>query len=109
MLFQIRRFAPFNASKELPFDQEDALLLWLNKVSNTLNEKEINKQKLHAENLLRDQDKAKRFRFRRDQLQPKAQTLFPTIDDLLKGVSDGQCLLGVVMFYFGDSIKLEGN
>ena len=69
----------------------------------------MSKQKRHAENLLRDQDKAKRFRFRRDQLQPKTQTLFPIIEDLLKGVSDGQCLLGVVLFYHTDSVNLEGK
>ncbi len=29
----VRRFATFNASSELPYDAEDALLFWLNKVA----------------------------------------------------------------------------
>ncbi|XP_031567239.1 uncharacterized protein LOC116302157 isoform X2 [Actinia tenebrosa] len=103
----VRKFAPFNASKELPFDLEDSLLLWINKVCSTLNDNEIKKQKLRAEDLLRDQDKAKRFRFRRDQLQPKIQQLFPVIDDLLKGISDGQCLLGLISFYYPGDINID--
>ena len=103
-----RRFTSFNASKELPFDAEDSLLLWLNKTCAALNADELKKQKVHAEQLLQNQDKAKRFRFRRDQLQPRLQTSFPQLDDLLKDVSDGQCLLGMLRFYFRDEIQLEG-
>ncbi|XP_048590718.1 uncharacterized protein LOC5518363 isoform X4 [Nematostella vectensis] len=103
----VRRFASFNASRELPFDLEDALLLWVNKICTTLNESHLKQQKQHAEQLLQNQDKAKRFRFRRDQLQPKIQSLFPVIDDLLKDLSDGQCLLAIIMFYHPDAIKFE--
>ena len=103
------KFSSFNASKELPFDLEDALLLWINKISVTLNENQLKKQKQHAEQLLQNQDKAKRFRFRRDQLQPKVQTAFPVMEELLKDISDGKSLLGIVMFYQPTVINLEGR
>lgn len=69
----------------------------------------MRKQKEHAEQLLQNQDKAKRFRFRRDQLQPKVQTEFPMMEDLLKDISDGQNLLGIVLFYHPTVISLEGT
>ena len=96
-------------SKELPFDLEDALLLWINKISLALNENQLRKQRQRAEQLLQNQDKAKRFRFRRDQLQPKVQTLFPVLDDLLKDISNGQSLLGIVVFYYPSAVKIEGE
>lgn len=103
------KFSSFNASKELPFDLEDALLLWINKISAVLNENQLKKQKQHAEQLLQNQDKAKRFRFRRDQLQPKVQTVFPLMEELLKDVSDGKSLLGIIMFYHPTVINIEGT
>lgn len=103
------KFSSFNASKELPFDLEDALLLWINKICASLNDNQLKKQRQHAEQLLQNQDKAKRFRFRRDQLQPKVQTIFPVMEDLLKDISDGQSLLGIIAFYHPSVISLEGK
>lgn len=103
------KFSSFNASKEQPFDLEDALLLWINKISAVLNENQLKKQKQHAEQLLQNQDKAKRFRFRRDQLQPKVQTVFPLMEELLKDISDGKSLLGIIMFYHPTVINIEGT
>ena len=108
LLYPTRRISSFNASKELPFDLEDSLLLWVNKVCSALNTQQLKKQKLQTEQLLLNQDKAKRFRFRRDQLQPKVQITFPCLEDLLKDVSDGQCLLGVILFYRSDAFDIQG-
>ena len=80
----------------------------MNKICAALNDNQLKKQKQHAEQLLQNQDKAKRFRFRRDQLQPKVQTAFPMMEDLLKDVSDGKSLLGMLMFYHPTVINLEG-
>ncbi|KAJ7361843.1 hypothetical protein OS493_014485 [Desmophyllum pertusum] len=103
----VSKFSSFNASKELPFDMEDALLLWMNKLCAALNDNQLKKQKQHAEQLLQNQDKAKRFRFRRDQLQPKVQTAFPLMEELLKDISDGKSLLGIILFYHPTVINLE--
>ena len=108
-LYSYSKISSFNTSKELPFDLEDALLLWINKLCAVLNDNQMKKQKQHAEQLLQNQDKAKRFRFRRDQLQPKVQTEFPVMEDLLKDISDGQNLLGIVLFYHPTVISLEGT
>lgn len=85
------------------------MLLWMNKICAVLNDNQLKKQKQHAEQLLQNQDKAKRFRFRRDQLQPKVQTAFPMMEELLKDISDGKSLLGIIMFYHPTVINLEGN
>lgn len=109
LFYKYSTFSSFNASKELPFDLEDALLLWMNKICAALNENQLKKQKQHAEQLLQNQDKAKRFRFRRDQLQPKVQIAFPMMEELLKDISDGKSLLGIIMFYHPTVIGIEGN
>ena len=85
------------------------MLLWINKICAALNENQLKKQRQHAEQLLQNQDKAKRFRFRRDQLQPKVQTEFSVMEDLLKDISDGQSLLAIIMFYHPTVISLEGK
>ena len=37
------------------------------------------------------------------------QTAFPVMEDLLKDISDGQSLLGIIMFYHPSVISLEGK
>lgn len=32
----VKRFSTFSASKELPFDLEDAMIFWINKVTGTM-------------------------------------------------------------------------
>lgn len=32
----VKRIGPFNASQELPYDLEDSLILWINKVTDIL-------------------------------------------------------------------------
>jgi len=81
----------------------------MNKICAALNDNQLKRQKQHAEQLLQNQDKAKRFRFRRDQLQPKVQTAFPMMEELLNDISDGKSLLGIIMFYYPKVINLEGN
>ena len=81
----------------------------MNKICAALNDSQLKKQKQHAEQLLQNQDKAKRFRFRRDQLQPKVQIAFPMMEELVKDISDGKSLLGVIMFYHPTTISIEGN
>lgn len=85
------------------------MLLWMNKICTALNDNQLKKQKQHAEQLLQNQDKAKRFRFRRDQLQPKVQIVFPIMEELLKDINDGKSLLGIIMFYHPTVINIEGN
>lgn len=41
----VKRFSTFSASKELPYDLEDAMIFWINKVNNALY-RDVNASKL---------------------------------------------------------------
>jgi len=99
----ISSFASFNAAKELPFDLEDALLLWLNKVSAT-NEKRLRKARSPDASSAASSG---RFRFRREQILARSPTLFPKLDDLQIDVANGKALLSLLLFYFPETLSHE--
>ena len=98
-------FASFSAAKELPFDLEDALLLWLNKINST-NERRIHKSRSVEPNA---NESPRRFRFKKDQVLEKPSNLFPKLDDLQTDVANGKALLSLVYFYCPDVLSLESK
>ncbi|XP_078584672.1 calmodulin-regulated spectrin-associated protein 1-like [Branchiostoma floridae x Branchiostoma japonicum] len=87
----VKKFATFNASQELPYDMEDALLFWLNKVGRTLQDRRGSKKVNDPEGS-----------------DPSGWDL-PTLDDILKDLSDGRVLLAVLCFYCPNHICPEGQ
>ncbi|XP_030004806.1 calmodulin-regulated spectrin-associated protein 1a isoform X12 [Sphaeramia orbicularis] len=121
----VKRFSNFSASKELPFDLEDAMVFWINKVNmkmREITEKEL-KMKQHllespshqkpdilhalAHCLLEPVEFSRVVRYRRDHLSGRNLQHFPLLDDLLKDVCDGAALLAVIHFYCPEVIRLE--
>ncbi|XP_076613362.1 calmodulin-regulated spectrin-associated protein 1a isoform X4 [Chaetodon auriga] len=121
----VKRFSSFSASKELPFDLEDAMVFWINKVNIKMREiieKEL-KMKQHllespshqkpdilhalAHCLLEPVEFSRVVRYRRDHLAGRTLQHFPLLDDLLKDVCDGTALLAVIHFYCPELIRLE--
>ncbi|XP_078665716.1 calmodulin-regulated spectrin-associated protein 1-like [Branchiostoma floridae x Branchiostoma belcheri] len=81
----VKKFASFNASQELPYDMEDALLFWLSKVGRTLQDDRASKK-------VND---------------PEGSDL-PVLDDILKDLNDGRVLLAVLCFYCPNHIHPAG-
>ncbi|XP_054467888.1 calmodulin-regulated spectrin-associated protein 1a isoform X2 [Anoplopoma fimbria] len=121
----VKRFSNFSASKDLPFDLEDAMVFWINKVNIKMREiieKEL-KMKQHllespshqkpdilhalASYLLEPVEYSRMVRYRRDHLSGRALQHFPLLDDLLKDACDGTALLAVIHFYCPELIRLE--
>ncbi|XP_029136915.2 calmodulin-regulated spectrin-associated protein 1a isoform X1 [Labrus bergylta] len=112
----IKRFSNFSASKELPFDLEDAMIFWINKVNIKMREiieKEL-KMKQHLLDSPSHQKSPSKWywklvpvRYRRDHLSGRTLQHFPLLDDLLKDVCDGTALLAVIHFYCPELIRLE--
>ncbi|XP_037609206.1 calmodulin-regulated spectrin-associated protein 1-B-like isoform X2 [Sebastes umbrosus] len=112
----VKRFSNFSASKDLPFDLEDAMVFWINKVNIKMREiieKEL-KMKQHLLDSPSHQKSPSKWywklvpvRYRRDHLSGRTLQHFPLLDDLLKDVSDGTALLAVVHFYCPELIRLE--
>ncbi|GAA6219341.1 calmodulin-regulated spectrin-associated protein 1-B-like [Lates japonicus] len=121
----VKRFSNFSASKELPFDLEDAMVFWINKVNikmREITEKEL-KMKQHllessshqkpdilhalAHCVLEPVEFSRVVRYRRDHLSGRTLQHFPLLEDLLKDVCDGTALLAVIHFYCPELIRLE--
>ena len=97
----IRTITTFNASKELPCDLEDALLLWMNKI-NQANISEYWKHK-NEPHIVAD----KKVRLHKNHLVEK--TLFPYVSDVNSCFKDGKTLLSLLIFYYPDLIAINSK
>ncbi|KAM7368810.1 hypothetical protein PAMP_013117 [Pampus punctatissimus] len=101
----VKRFSNFSASKELPFDLEDAIVFWINKVNMKM--REISEKELKMKQHLLESPSHQKVRYRRDHLSGRTLQHFPLLDDLLKDICDGSALLVVIHFYCPELIRLE--
>ena len=96
-----RTFSTFNASKELPFDLEDGLLLWLNKINHCNTKDYIDNSSAKRDN----SNKTQTYRFHKDQLIEKQ--IFPTLADIKECFKDGITALSIVLFYFPEQLTID--
>ncbi|XP_042251571.1 calmodulin-regulated spectrin-associated protein 1-B-like isoform X2 [Thunnus maccoyii] len=101
----VKRFSNFSASKELPFDLEDAMVFWINKVNMKM--REISEKEMKMKQHLLESPSHQKVRYRRDHLSGRTLQHFPLLDDLLKDISDGSALLALIHFYCPELIRLE--
>ena len=99
----LRSISSFNASRELPSNVEDSLILWLNKVSEAVCL--LRKEETTA--LLLDPDPTQRRR-NKAKLMNQPGMRIPRIDQLGAGIADGQCLAALILHYHQDSAKPSG-
>ncbi|XP_024860820.1 calmodulin-regulated spectrin-associated protein 1-B isoform X3 [Kryptolebias marmoratus] len=112
----VKRFSTFSASKELPFDLEDAMVFWINKVNMKMREiiEREHKVKHHPlESPSHQKSPSKWYwklvpvRYRREHASGRQLPFFPLLEDLMRDVCDGAALLTVVHYYCPDIMKLE--
>uniref|UniRef100_A0A672GJU3 Calmodulin regulated spectrin-associated protein 1b n=1 Tax=Salarias fasciatus TaxID=181472 RepID=A0A672GJU3_SALFA len=126
----VKRFSTFSASKELPFDLEDAMVFWINKVNMKMREvaEREHKVKHHplespshqkvrplithlmmctAHCMLEPGELATAVRYRREHASGRQLPFFPLLENLMRDVCDGAALLTVVHYYCSDLMKLE--
>ncbi|XP_024236980.1 calmodulin-regulated spectrin-associated protein 1-B isoform X1 [Oncorhynchus tshawytscha] len=101
----VKRFSTFSASKELPFDLEDAMVFWINKVNMKM--KEITEKETKIKQHLLESPSHQKVRYRRDNLSGQQLQHFPMLGDLMKDMCDGAALLSVVHFYCPECMRLE--
>ncbi|XP_069562603.1 calmodulin-regulated spectrin-associated protein 1-B isoform X1 [Brachyistius frenatus] len=112
----VKRFSTFSASKELPFDMEDAMVFWINKLNMKMKEitEREHKVKHHPlESPSHQKSPSKWYwklvpvRYRREHASGRQLPFFPLLEDLMRDVCDGAALLTVVHYYCPDIMKLE--
>ncbi|XP_003473029.2 calmodulin-regulated spectrin-associated protein 1 isoform X1 [Cavia porcellus] len=112
----VKRFSTFSASKELPYDLEDAMVFWINKVNlkmREITEKEIKLKQQLLESPAHHKSPSKWYwklvpvRYRREHLSSRQSPYFPLLEDLMRGSSDGAALLAVVHYYCPEQMRLD--
>ncbi|KAM3867958.1 calmodulin-regulated spectrin-associated protein 1-B [Diretmus argenteus] len=112
----VKRFSTFSASKDLPFDLEDAMVFWINKVNMKMKEitEREHKVKQHPlESPSHQKSPSKWYwklvpvRYRREHASGRQLPFFPLLEDLMRDVCDGAALLTLVHYYCPDLMKLE--
>ncbi|XP_028312958.1 calmodulin-regulated spectrin-associated protein 1-B isoform X3 [Gouania willdenowi] len=112
----VKRFSTFSASKELPFDMEDAMVFWINKVNMKMREMTEREHKVkhhplespsHQKSPSKWYWKLVPVRYRREHGSGRHLPFFPLLEDLMRDVCDGAALLTVVHYYCSDLMKLE--
>ncbi|XP_016306696.1 calmodulin-regulated spectrin-associated protein 1a isoform X4 [Sinocyclocheilus anshuiensis] len=112
----VKRFSTFCASKELPFDMEDAMLFWINKVilkTRELSEKELKMKPPLMDSPCHQKSPSKWYwklvpvRYRREHLSGRPFPHLVVMEDLMKDVCDGAALLAIVHFYCPEYMRLD--
>ncbi|XP_064146761.1 calmodulin-regulated spectrin-associated protein 1 isoform X2 [Loxodonta africana] len=101
----VKRFSTFSASKELPYDLEDAMVFWINKVN--LKMREITEKEVKLKQQLLESPAHQKVRYRREHLSNRQLPYFPLLEDLMKDGSDGAALLAVIHYYCPEQMKLD--
>lgn len=101
----VKRFSTFSASKELPYDLEDAMVFWINKVN--LKMREIAEKEAKLKQQLLESPAHQKVRYRREHLSARQSPYFPWVEDLMRDGSDGAALLAVIHYYCPEQMKLD--
>ncbi|NP_001159727.1 calmodulin-regulated spectrin-associated protein 1a [Danio rerio] len=112
----VKRFSTFCASKELPFDMEDAALFWINKVvlkTRDLSEKELKVKQPLMDSPCHQKSPSKWYwklvpvRYRREHMSGHPVPHLAVMEDLMKDICDGAALLAVIHFYCPEYMRLD--
>ncbi|XP_062868922.1 calmodulin-regulated spectrin-associated protein 2a isoform X2 [Trichomycterus rosablanca] len=105
------------ADNDVPYDTEDAVISWMNKVNEYLKEIIILEQRREeaqkAEPVEIPKSPTKWYmklvptRYRKEQTLPKAIPWIPPVDNLLKDSTDGCALAAMLHFFCPDLVKIE--
>lgn len=101
----VKRFSTFSASKELPFDLEDAMVFWINKVNTKM--REITEREHKVKHHPLESPSHQKVRYRREHGSGRQVPFFPLVEELMRDICDGAALLTVVHYYCPEIMKIE--
>ncbi|XP_056336713.1 calmodulin-regulated spectrin-associated protein 2 isoform X1 [Danio aesculapii] len=100
----IQKFTPFLPEEDFPYDAEEAVTTWINKVNEHL------RDILGQEKIVKDADghcTLQKGKYRRDDTKARPALCVPLVDSLLKDNTDGCALALLLHFYCPDAVPLE--
>ncbi|XP_075278408.1 calmodulin-regulated spectrin-associated protein 2 isoform X3 [Opisthocomus hoazin] len=101
-----QRYSSFFQATDLPYDIEDAVMYWINKVNEHLKDIMEQEQKL-KEHHSAESAGGQKARYRKEQTLLKQLPCIPLVENLLKDGTDGCALAALIHFYCPDIVKLE--
>ncbi|XP_049453884.1 calmodulin-regulated spectrin-associated protein 2 isoform X1 [Epinephelus fuscoguttatus] len=93
--------------QELPYDTEDAIATWINKVNEHLRDILVEEQKLREAAFQGSNATTQKARYRREHAQHRSAPSLPLVENLLKDNTDGCALTALLHFYCPQAVKLE--
>ncbi|KAF7692617.1 hypothetical protein HF521_010227 [Silurus meridionalis] len=101
----VQKYSPFFPEEDFPYDAEEAVTTWINKVNEYL--REIMAQEQRVGKTLEAKPAVQKGHFRKE--DPKAQPALylPLVDNLLKDNTDGCALVALLHFYCPNPVPLE--
>ncbi|KAM8849536.1 calmodulin-regulated spectrin-associated protein 2 isoform 3-T3 [Spinachia spinachia] len=104
--------------QELPYDTEDAIYTWINKVNEHLRDILVEEQKLREASVQESSATTHKSpckwywrlvpaRYRKDHAQQRSAPSLPLVENLLKDNTDGCALTTLLHFYCPQAIRLE--
>ncbi|KAM6327092.1 calmodulin-regulated spectrin-associated protein 2 isoform 6-T6 [Podargus strigoides] len=101
-----QQYSSFFQATDLPYDIEDAVMYWINKVNEHLKDIMEHEQKL-KEHHSAESAGGQKARYRKEQTLLKQLPCIPLVENLLKDGTDGCALAALIHFYCPDIVKLE--
>nr|XP_046264746.1 calmodulin-regulated spectrin-associated protein 2 isoform X2 [Scatophagus argus] len=93
--------------QELPYDTEDAIITWINKVNEHLRDILVEEQKLRETSFQESNAATQKARYRKEHAQQRSSPSLPLVENLLKDNTDGCALTTLLHFYCSQVIRLE--
>ncbi|KAM4738524.1 calmodulin-regulated spectrin-associated protein 2a isoform 3-T3 [Anableps anableps] len=101
----IHQYSSSNSEEEKPYDTEDAVTTWINKVNEYL--KDVVAQEQKKETQSAEQTGSLRARYRKEQALTQLAPWIPLVDNLLKDSTDGSALGALLHFYCPQLLPLD--
>lgn len=101
-----QQYSAFFQATDLPYDIEDAVMYWINKVNEHLKDIMEQEQKLKDHHAV-EAPGGQKARYRKEQTLLKQLPCIPLVENLLKDGSDGCALAALIHFYCPGVVRLE--
>ncbi|XP_053768690.1 calmodulin-regulated spectrin-associated protein 2 isoform X1 [Desmodus rotundus] len=101
-----QKYSAFFQATDLPYDIEDAVTYWMNKVNEHLKDIIEQEQKLR-EHVPAEAPGGQKARYRKEQALLKQLPCIPWVENLLKDGADGCALAALIHFYCPGVVRLE--
>uniref|UniRef100_A0A5F8HIU6 Calmodulin regulated spectrin associated protein family member 2 n=1 Tax=Monodelphis domestica TaxID=13616 RepID=A0A5F8HIU6_MONDO len=101
-----QQYSTFFQATDLPYDIEDAVMYWINKVNEHLKDIMEQEQKLKEHHII-ETPGGQKARYRKEPTLLKQLPCIPLVENLLKDGTDGCALAALIHFYCPDIVRIE--